>query len=89
MAKYTLTVNDRERAVLQHAIQMMNDVTTDTLLENISFNLFLGPDDQATMSYEGAKVLRDELGEVVENVSAIRSVMTKLGCRVDQNGYSA
>ena len=84
----TLTVTDREYEVIKHAIEVQNDITNDTLLENTSFNLFPSSDKPECLTLEQAKVLREELHEAIERQIAIRTLMSKLGLVVNEAGYS-
>lgn len=85
-----LDINDKERATLLRAVEMINDMSNDMLFEDIPLNLFPreGHAENTTVTPENAKAIRKSLHEEMEQMISIRSLLTKLGGKVNDKGYS-
>lgn len=83
-----IEVNDAELEVLCRAVEHINDFTVDTMLENTSVNLFPRGEEVIELNANTANTLREELYAITERMIAVRSLMTKLGLKVNENGYS-
>ena len=84
----TITFTAKELTALNKAIEISNDITTDTLLENVSFDLFPKDEAPVVLTKDGATILRQEIYEATDNLITIRMLMAKLGLHVNDNGYS-
>lgn len=83
-----LELNEKEKAVLLRGIEIMNDMTNDMLFEDVSANLYPKEGATTVLTEESAKVLRKELGDQFEELATIRVLLTKLGGKVNDSGYS-
>ncbi len=84
----TFELTDKELAAITHAVEMSNDMTSDMLFEDITFNLYPKPNDTSYLTHNEAIQLRKELVESMEKLISIRVVMSKLGLKVNDKGYS-
>lgn len=76
----TILVTDAEFLALSHALTVKHEIDDDTLFDNnITANLFPHRDEYCVLDQKAAHLLREELGRVVDNMSRIRLLMTKLG----------
>ena len=86
-----LDINDNERAVLLHAVEMLNDIHNDMMLEEVPLNLFPregSENENNVVTPDNALAIREGLYEAMEKMVAIRLLLTKLGGKVNTNGYS-
>lgn len=84
----TLHLTDSELTTLVHAFEMFNDMTNDTLLENTTADLFPTTDKPTVLTNESAKVLREEINEIVNTAVALKTLAGKLGVQLNDLGYS-
>ncbi len=82
----TITVSDKEMEVLKHAVEVINDITTDTLLDDTC--LFPSLNQAVVIEYEAAQHVRDEIYDATNKLIAIRTLMAKLGLNTNEAGYS-
>lgn len=84
----TITVTDREYGLLRRAVEVQNDIMNDTVLETItSVNLYAR--EPIAVTPEQMIALRKELGEVADDLMAIRALMIKFNLPYNDDGYSA
>ena len=81
----TLELTQKELEVVKHAVEVINDMTTDTLLDDVQG---LWPEHEVTISRARAKAIREEIYEATEKLIAIRTLMSKLGLTTNEKGYS-
>jgi hypothetical protein len=82
-----LKVTDREMAIIQRAVEVMNDMTTDMFLDDT--DLYVIGDEPRILTRELAKTIRDQVEEEMNNLFAIRSLAMKLGLVINDKGYTA
>ena len=86
-----LEINDNEKAVLLQAVEMVNDMHTDMMLEEVPLNLFPregSENENNVVTPVNAPAIRESLYEAMEKMVAIRLLLMKLGGKVNTNGYS-
>jgi len=83
-----IEVTKAEHAVLKQALETFNDMNNDMLFEDVSVNLFPRGDAETTFNAQQGTNLRDELCTAFEQLANIRSLLTKVGSKVNENGYS-
>ena len=82
----TFTFTDQELGAIKQAVEQVNDMMTDCFLEDV--DLFPSPDHPQELTYENAKVIREEIYEAAQRLVAVRTLMTKLGLKTNDKGYS-
>ena len=86
----TVTLTDQELEIVRHALSMVNDIEEDCAMENISEDLFPRPDNPTILTYDKAKVLREELDSVMNRRMHRHSAMRKFDIAINPDtGYSA
>jgi hypothetical protein len=83
MPRLELTQNELE--VVKHAVEVINDMTTDTLLDDVSE---LWPSHEVTISKARAQAMREAIYEATDKLIAVRTLMSKLGLKTSDKGYS-
>ena len=84
----TLTLTDHEFELVKMAVSVQNDILNDTMLDNVSVNLYPTDDRPTVLTSEKAKLVREELELVFQNVRILAGLTSKLGIEVRDNGYS-
>ena len=84
----TLNLTEQEFEFVKMAVSVQNDMMQDTLLDNVSINLFPRDDEPTILTPQKAKQLRDELEEVYQNIRMLDRLTTKLGIEIRDNGFS-
>ena len=86
----TLTLTEQEFEFVKMAVSVQNDMMQDTLLDNVSTNLYPSKDDEPTiLTPVKANQLREELEEVFQNIRMLDRLTTKFGIKIRDNGFSA
>ena len=83
-----LALNDQELAIIKRAIESFNDISNDMLFENISFNLYPAGEQTSELTYAGAKILRNELIQAMDDLMVVRTLLMKVGGSVNEKGFS-
>lgn len=85
----TFTFTEKELEVVRHAMSMINDIEEDSVLENVSEDLFPRPDAPIVLTYEKAKEIRCDLEVAMDRRMYRHSAMRKLGVTINPDtGYS-
>ena len=85
----TITFTDQELAMVRQAVEVFNDMTNDCLFDNMSADLFPTTEEPVVLTHAKAGKLRDELYEVMDTYASLRSLTTKLGIKLNKQGYAA
>lgn len=85
-----LDITEREKAILLQAVEMINDMHTDMCLEDVPLNLWPkgGDEEKSIVTPDNSKAIREGIYKVIETTVTIRSLLARLGGKVNDNGYS-
>jgi len=81
----TINLTDKEYEVLVQAVEVINDMSTDTLLDDVGA---LWPVGEIRLTGARAQKVRDEIYQATDRLIAVRTLMTKLGLETNDKGYS-
>lgn len=87
MAK-RIEVTDSEMATLKQALETFNDMSNDMLFDDVSINLYPRGDQVTTINARQGNELRKELNDAFDKMMNIRSLLNKVGSKVNEKGYS-
>ena len=84
----TLTLTEQEYEFVKMAVSVQNDILQDTLLDNVSVNLYPKHHEPTIITTERAERFRQELEEVFQNIRMIDRLTQKFGIELRDNGFS-
>ena len=83
-----LEITKGELATLTQALETFNDMSNDMLFEDLSVNLFPRGGKSTTINSVQAKQLRKELNEAFDKMMNLRTLLFKVGSKVNEAGYT-
>ena len=83
-----LELTKPELATLKEALETYNDMSNDMLFEDLSVNLFPRGGKSTTIDSRQATQLRKELSEAFDKMMNLRTLLYKVGTKVNEAGYT-